>query len=72
MINRALCDLRASINLMPLSFFKRLGIGDLKTTTMTLRLADRIFKQPRGFIEDVLIKVGKFIFLVDFMILDME
>ena len=69
---RALCDLGASIDLMPLSIFKRLGLGEARSTTVTLQLADRSLKHPRGVIEDVLVKVDKFIFPVDFIVLDME
>ena len=69
---RALCDLGASINLMPLSIFKRLGLGEARPTTVTLQLADRSLKHPRGIIEDVLVKVDKFIFPTDFIVLDME
>ncbi|XP_062086268.1 uncharacterized protein LOC133792383 [Humulus lupulus] len=50
----ALCDLGASINLMPLSVFQRLGLGEARPTTVTLQLADRSVKHPRGIIEDVL------------------
>ena len=69
---RALCDLGASINLMPLSIFKRLGLGEARSTTVTLQLADRSLKHLRGVIEDVLVKVDKFIFPADFIVLDME
>ena len=69
---RALCDLGASINLMPLSIFKRLGLGEARPTTVTLQLADRSLKHSRGIIEDVLVKVDKFIFPADFIVLDME
>ena len=57
---RALCDLGASINLMPMSVFKQLGIGEARPTTVTLQLADHFFTHPEGKIEDVLIRVGKF------------
>ena len=69
---RALCDLGASINLMPLSILRRLGLGEARPTAVTLQLADRSLKHPRGVIEDVLVKVDKFIFLADFIVLDME
>ena len=72
MFENALCDLDASINLMPLSIFKKLGIGEARPTTVTLQLADRSIKHPRGVIEDVLIKVDKFIFPIDFIVLDIE
>ncbi|XP_062073591.1 uncharacterized protein LOC133777854 [Humulus lupulus] len=68
----ALCDLGASINLMPLSVFRRLGLGEVRPTTITLQLADRSVKHPWGIIEDVLVKVDKFIFAVDFIVLGME
>ncbi|KAH9671337.1 hypothetical protein KPL70_017334 [Citrus sinensis] len=69
---RALYDLGASINLMPLSVFKQLGVGDCRPTTVTLQLADRSHAYPEGKIEDVLVKVDKFIFPVDFIVLDFE
>ncbi|KAL5559257.1 hypothetical protein UlMin_035468 [Ulmus minor] len=69
---RALCDLGASINLMPMSVFKQLGIGDARPTTVTLQLVDRSFAHPERKIEDVLIWVDKFVFPADFIILDFE
>ena len=69
---KALCDLGASINLMSLSIFRRLGLGEACPTTVTLQLTDRSLKHPRGGIEDVLVKVDKFILLTDFIVLDME
>ncbi|XP_020272432.1 uncharacterized protein LOC109847612 [Asparagus officinalis] len=71
-INRALCDLGASVSLMPMSIYKKLGIGDLKPTTISLQLADRSVKYPVGILEDVPIQVGKFFIPVDFVILEME
>ena len=72
LFERALCDLRASINLMPLSIFRRLRLGEARPITVTLQLADRSLKHPRGVTEDVLVKVDKFIFPADFIVLDME
>ncbi|KAL5556867.1 hypothetical protein UlMin_039103 [Ulmus minor] len=69
---KALCDLGASINLMPMSIFKKLGIGEARPTTVSLQLADRSIAHPEGKIEDVLVKVDKFIFPVDFIVLDYE
>ena len=69
---RALCDLGSSINLMPLSIFNRLGLGEARPTTVTLHLVERSLKHPRGVIEDVLVKLDKFIFPTDFIVLDME
>ena len=57
---------------MPLSIFRRLGLGEARLTTVTLQLAYRSLKHPRGVIEDVLVKVDKLIFLADFIVLDME
>ena len=67
-----LCDSGANINLMPLSVVKRLSFGELTPINMTLQMADRTMAQPEGVLEDVLIKVGKFIFLMDFVVMDME
>ncbi|KAJ9553842.1 hypothetical protein OSB04_017887 [Centaurea solstitialis] len=71
-VGKALCDLGASINLMPLSIFKSLGIGEARPTTVTLSLADKTIAYPEGKIEDVLVQVDKFIFPADFIILDFE
>ncbi|XP_070020353.1 uncharacterized protein [Nicotiana sylvestris] len=67
---KALCDLGASINLMPLAIYKRLGIGRARPTSMLLQLADRTVKRPSGILDDVLVQVGKFVFPADFVILD--
>ncbi|KAK8612947.1 hypothetical protein V6N13_104272 [Hibiscus sabdariffa] len=69
---KALCDPGASINLMPKSIFQKLGIGEAKPTTVMLQLADHSFVQPEGKIEDILVRVDKFIFPADFMILYCE
>ncbi|XP_022868132.1 uncharacterized protein LOC111387776 [Olea europaea var. sylvestris] len=62
----------ASVNLMPLSIYRSLGLEEAKPTTISLQLADRSIKRPKGIIEDVLVKVDQFIFPADFIILDME
>ncbi|KAK8972999.1 hypothetical protein V6N11_028588 [Hibiscus sabdariffa] len=67
-----LCDPGASINLMPKSVFKKLGIEEAKPTTVMLQLADHSFVQLEGKIEDILVRIDKFIFLADFLILDCE
>ena len=69
---KALYDFGASINLMPLLVVKRLSLGELTPTAITLQMADRSMAQPEGVLEDVLVKVGKFIFPVDFVIMKME
>ena len=69
---KALCDLGASINLMPLSIYKKLGLGDPKLTAMRLLMADRTVKRTIGILHDVLIKVESIIFQVDFVNLDRE
>ena len=71
-MGNALCDSRASINLMPLFMVTRLSLGELTPTSMTLQMADRTLAHPKGILEDVLIKVGKFIFPMDFVIIDIE
>jgi hypothetical protein len=60
------------MNLLPYAIYLQLGLGDLKPTAITLQLADRSMKRPRGIIEDVLIKVDKFYFPVDFIVIDTE
>ena len=69
---KALCDSGASINLMPLSVVKRMSLGELTPIAMTIQMADRIMAQLEGVLKDVLIKVGKFIFSMDFVVMDME
>ncbi|GKE73563.1 zinc knuckle CX2CX4HX4C containing protein [Tanacetum coccineum] len=67
----ALADLGANISLMPFSMFKRLGIRGLKPINMTIEMADRTQSTPKGIMENILLKIDKFIFLVDLVILDM-
>ncbi|GJZ32410.1 reverse transcriptase domain-containing protein [Tanacetum coccineum] len=67
-----LADSGASINLMPLSFYEKLGVGPLKPTRMTLELANHYVTFPMGIAEDVIIKVKKFNFLADFIIVDFK
>ncbi|KAK8974494.1 hypothetical protein V6N11_063116 [Hibiscus sabdariffa] len=69
---KALCDPGASINLMPKYVFQKLGIGEAKPIIVMLQLADHLYVQPEGKIEDILVKVDKFIFPADFLILDCE
>ncbi|KAK6146443.1 hypothetical protein DH2020_020312 [Rehmannia glutinosa] len=70
--DNVLCDLRSSINLMPLSVLRKLGLVEVRPSTVTLQLADRSLVHPTGILENVLIKVDKFIFPVDFLVLDMN
>ncbi|KAJ9553008.1 hypothetical protein OSB04_017053 [Centaurea solstitialis] len=69
---RALADLGASIYLMPLSFYQKLGLKGLKSTRMTIQLVDRSIKYPVGIAEDVMVRVDKFDFPADFVILDIK
>jgi len=71
-IRRALCDLRASVSLMPYSICKKLQVGDLKPITISLQLADRSVKYLMGILEDVPLQVGKFFILYAFMVMEME
>ena len=71
-VEKALLDLGASVNLLPYSMYKKLGLGELKLTSITLSLADRSIKIPKGTVEDVLIQVDKFYYPVDFVVLDTE
>ena len=71
-VEKALLDLGASVNLFPYSMYKQLGLGELKPTSITLSLADRSIKIPKGTIEDVLTQVDRFYYPVDFVVLDTE
>ena len=71
-IDKSLLDLGASVNLMPYLVYKQLGLGELKPTNITLSLADRSVKIPKGIVEDVLVKIEKFYYPVDFVVLDTE
>ena len=71
-IDKSLLDLGASVNLLPYSVYKQLGLGELKPTNITISLADRSVKIPKGIVEDVLVKVDKFYYPVDFVVLDTE
>ncbi|XP_076935292.1 uncharacterized protein LOC143601899 [Bidens hawaiensis] len=71
-VSNALADLGASINLMPYSVFSKLDLGEPKPTRMSIQLADRSVKYPRGIVENMLVKIDKFVFPVDFVILDMD
>ncbi|XP_022866452.1 uncharacterized protein LOC111386230 [Olea europaea var. sylvestris] len=66
----ALCDTGASINLMPYFAYRKLGLGEVNSTSITLQLADRTIARPHGNVEVVLVKVGNSIFPVDFIVLD--
>ncbi|KAA3480502.1 Retrovirus-related Pol polyprotein from transposon opus [Gossypium australe] len=70
--DKALCDLRVSINLTPKFIFKMLGIGEVKLTIVIVQLANRSLAYPEGKMEAVLVRVDKFIFPVDFLVLDFE
>ncbi|XP_019244540.1 PREDICTED: uncharacterized protein LOC109224414 [Nicotiana attenuata] len=67
-----LCDLGASINLMPLAIYTKLGFRRARPTSMLLQLADRTVKRSTGILDDVLVEVGKFVFPADFAILDCQ
>nr|GEW08578.1 hypothetical protein [Tanacetum cinerariifolium] len=69
--DNALVDLGANVSVMPLLTYLNLGLGKLAHTKLTIELADRTMKYPKGIAENVLVRIGKFVFLVDFIILDM-
>ncbi|KAK5846327.1 hypothetical protein PVK06_002610 [Gossypium arboreum] len=71
-VNNALDDLRARINVIPYKMFKRLGLRKPKQTRMSIQLADKTIRFPKGIIENVLVKIDKFIYPVDFVVLDMD
>ncbi|XP_076889626.1 uncharacterized protein LOC143540459 [Bidens hawaiensis] len=65
---QALADLGSSINLMPYSLYEKLGLGELTPTRMSLSLADRLVKYPRGITENLLVKVDNLVFPIDFVV----
>ncbi|GKD63294.1 hypothetical protein Tco_1305402, partial [Tanacetum coccineum] len=69
--DNAFADLGASVSVMPLSTYLNLGLGKLAHTKLTVKLADRIVKYLKGIAENILVGIGKFVFPVDFIILDM-
>ena len=69
-VEKALLDLGVSVNLLPYSVYKQLGLGELKPTSITLSLVDRSIKIPKDTVEDVLIQVDKFYYPVDFVVLN--
>ena len=71
-IDKSLVDLGASVNLLPYFVYKQLGLGELKPTNITLSLADRSVKIPKGIVEDILVEIEKFYYPVDFVVLDIE
>ncbi|XP_021754767.1 uncharacterized protein LOC110720070 [Chenopodium quinoa] len=72
LFENALCDLGASVSIMPFSVFKKLKLGELIPTNMTLQLADRSIKFPNGRVEDVPLKISGFTIPVDFIVLEIE
>ena len=71
-LGHTLVDLGASVNLFPYSVYVKLGLGELEPINITLQLADRRVKIPRGVVKDVLVQVDKFCFPVDFVVLDTQ
>ncbi|GJX88425.1 retrovirus-related pol polyprotein from transposon TNT 1-94 [Tanacetum coccineum] len=69
-LSNALADLGASISVMPFSMFKCLGLGNPRPVNMVIEMTDRSMQSPKGIVENVLVKIHKFIFLVDFVILN--
>ncbi|GJZ22115.1 zinc knuckle CX2CX4HX4C containing protein [Tanacetum coccineum] len=69
--NNALADLGASISIIPFSMYKRLGMGKLEPINMVIEMADNTKRIPKGIVKNLLIKIDKFMFPVDFVILDM-
>ncbi|GJS72783.1 lysophospholipid acyltransferase 1-like protein [Tanacetum coccineum] len=69
--DKALADLGASISVMPYSTFTNLGLGKLAPTKLIIELADKSVKRPKGIAENVLVGIDKFVFPIDFIVLDM-
>ena len=71
-VPRAMLDLGASINVLPYSCYKLMGIGELSKTGVIIQLADRSIVHPKGVLEDVLVQVNELVFPADFYVLDMD
>ena len=71
-MERALLDLRDNENLLPISIYNELGLGELKTTTIILSLANRSIKVSKSVVEDFLVQIDKFYYPVDFVVLNTE
>ena len=71
-IDKALCDLGANIIIIPLSISKRLDMGELRPTKMSVQLADRSVKYPVGILENVPVRIGQFYIPTDFIIMDIK
>ncbi|CAL1395552.1 unnamed protein product [Linum trigynum] len=71
-VERSLADLGASINVIPYKLFKKLGLSEPSATRMSIQLAGRSIVHPRGIVEDLLVKVGRFFYPVDFVVLDIN
>ncbi|XP_076927937.1 uncharacterized protein LOC143591681 [Bidens hawaiensis] len=71
-VRHPLADVGANINPKPYSVFSKLGLGEPRPTQMSIQLADRSVKYPRGVLKNMLVRIDKFIFLVEFVILDMN
>ena len=68
----SLCDLGSSVSVLPQAASQMLQLGGLKSTSMTLQLADRTLRKPEGILEDVPVQVANFAYPVDFVVLEME
>ena len=71
-VDNVLLDLGARINLIPLVMLRKIGDLEVQPIKMQLQLADRSIKYPYGVVEDVLVKVDKFMFPVDFVVMDIK
>ena len=71
-IEHALLDLGARVNLISFSVYQKLGLGELKPTSVTLQLADHSIREPRGIVEDVLVKIEQYYYPFDFIVLDYQ
>lgn len=71
-IDKAFIDLGASVSLMPLAVCRRLNLGELKPTKMSLQLADRSVKYPIGILEDIPVRIRQLYILTDFVVMDIK
>ncbi|XP_073056926.1 uncharacterized protein [Primulina eburnea] len=72
LVEKVICDSGASINIMPSSLYEKLGLSKMRSTELSVQLADKSVKVPLGIVEDVELKIDKLKVLAEFLVLDME
>ncbi|XP_075507500.1 uncharacterized protein LOC142544329 [Primulina tabacum] len=72
LVEKAICDSGASVNIMPRSLYEKQGLSRIKPTGLSLQMADKSVRTPLGIVEDVEVQIHKLKVLAEFVVLDME